>query len=87
MPHGVRDSGDEIREGEKATLVFSRRLSYSPELMLKAMTEPSELSGWYMTKVQIDGRKAGTIDFILGQSIMHVTGRILSWDPPWIFEH
>ncbi len=88
MPYGVRDrAGDLIREVEKATLVFSRRLSYPPELVWKAMTEPSELSGWYMTKAQIDGRKGGTIDFISGASRMHVTGRILSWDPPWIFEH
>ncbi len=88
MPRGVRDrAGDVIRKGEKATLVFSRRLSYPPELVWKALTEPSELPGWYMTKAQIDGRKGGTIDFISGPSRMHVTGRILSWDPPWIFEH
>ena len=87
MPLGVRDrAGDVIREGEKATLVSSRRLSYPPEPVWKTLTEPSELSGWHMTKAQIDGRKGGTVDFISGPSRMHVAGRILSCDPPWIFE-
>ena len=40
-----------------------------------------------MTKAVIDGRKEGTIDFLSGPSRLHVTGRILTWDPPRVFEH
>jgi uncharacterized protein YndB with AHSA1/START domain len=52
-----------------------------------AITDPEELQGWYMTRAAIDGGKGGSIDFISGPAQFHITGRILSWDPPYIFEH
>jgi len=80
-------TGAVIMEGEKATLVFRRWLAHPPEAAWKALTDPSELSNWYMTKAVIDGREGGTIDFIAGPSRLHVTGRILTWNPPTVFEH
>jgi len=74
-------------EGEKATLVFRRRLPHPPEVVWRSLTDPSELSNWYMTKAVIEGREGGTIDFIAGPSRLHVTGRILAWRPPTVFEH
>jgi uncharacterized protein YndB with AHSA1/START domain len=74
-------------EGEKATLVFRRRLPHPPERVWKALTDPSELSSWYMTEARIDGRAGGTIEFHAGLSRLHVTGRVLTWDPPHVFEH
>ncbi len=68
-------------EGEKATLVFRRRLPHPPERVWKALTDPSELSSWYMTEARIDGRAGGTIEFHAGLSRLHVTGRVLTWDP------
>ena len=63
------------------------RIQFSPETVWKALTEPSELSSWYMTNAHIDGRKGGSIDFISGPSRLHITGSILVWDPPRVFEH
>ena len=80
-------SGAVVVEGEKATLVFRRRLTRPPEAVWRALTEPSELSGWYMTKANVDGRVGGSIDFVAGPSRLHVTGKILTWDPPRVFEH
>ncbi len=80
-------TGAVVMEGEKATLVFRRQLAHPPEAVWKALTEPSELSNWYMTKAVIDGREGGTIDFTAGPSRLHVTGRILVWNPPTVFEH
>ena len=74
--------GTIVKDGEKATLVFVRKLGFSPETVWKALTEPSELSSWYMTNAHIDGRKGGSIDFISGPSRLHITGSILVWDPP-----
>jgi uncharacterized protein YndB with AHSA1/START domain len=76
-----------VTEGEKATLVFRRLLPGPPEAVWKALTDPAELSVWYMTKATIDGRENGTVDLIAGPSRLHVTGRILTWDPPRVFEH
>jgi uncharacterized protein YndB with AHSA1/START domain len=79
--------GAVVMEGEKATLVFRRRLDRPPEVVWKALTDPSELSKWYMTDAAIDGREGGTIDFIAGPSRLHVSGRILTWRPPTVLEH
>src|SRR2546422_10619519 len=80
-------TGSVVMEGEKATLIFRRRLAHPPEAVWKALTDPSELSSWYMTEAMIDGREGGTIDFTAGPSRLHVTGRILAWKPPTVFEH
>lgn len=79
--------GAVITSGDKATLVFRRRLEHSPEEVWKALTDPAELSRWYMTKATIDAREGGSIDFVSGPSRLHVTGRILVWKPPLVFEH
>jgi len=79
--------GAVVMEGANATLVFRRRFAHSPETVWKALTDASELSNWYMTRAMIDGREGGTIDFIAGPSRLHVTGRILTWKPPIVFEH
>ncbi len=80
-------TGAVVVEGERATLIFRRHLSHPPESVWKALTDPAELSGWYMTKASLDAREGGTIDFVAGPSRLHVTGRILTWNPPKVFEH
>jgi uncharacterized protein YndB with AHSA1/START domain len=80
-------TGAVVIEGDKATLVFRRRLGHPPEAVWKALTDPSELSNWYMTRAVIDGREGGSIDFVSGPSRLHITGRILIWEPPRVFEH
>jgi uncharacterized protein YndB with AHSA1/START domain len=79
--------GAVLQEGDRATLVFRRHLSHPPEAVWRALTDPDQLSRWYMTTATIDGRKGGMIDFVAGPSRLHVTGRIMTWDPPHVFEH
>jgi uncharacterized protein YndB with AHSA1/START domain len=80
-------SGTVTIEGGYATLRYERRLSHSPEVVWKAITDPRELAVWFNTKAAIDARPGGTIDFVSAPSGFHTTGRILVWDPPRIFEH
>ena len=80
-------TGAVVMEGKLATLVFRRRFDQPPELVWRALTDPSELSKWYMTKAVIDPREGGAVDFVSGPSRLHVTGRILTWDPPKVLEH
>jgi len=74
-------------EGEYATLMYERRLSYPREVVWKTITDPKELAGWMNTKAVIDRRNGGTIDFVNTVSGFHTTGRILVWDPLRVFEH
>lgn len=80
-------AGRVAEDGGFATLVFERTLPYPPERVWRALTDPTELSQWYMTRAVIDGRKGGSIDFISGPSRLHVTGTITEWEPPHLFEH
>jgi uncharacterized protein YndB with AHSA1/START domain len=72
-------------EGDHATLIFERRLLHPPEAVWRAITEPYELSKWYLPEARIEGRVGGSIDFSSGPG--RVTGSILVWDPPRVFEH
>jgi uncharacterized protein YndB with AHSA1/START domain len=74
-------------EGEYATITFLRRIAHPPEDVWSAITDPDQLQSWYMTRATIAGGKDGSIDFVSGPAQYHVTGRILSWDPPYLFEH
>ena len=74
-------------EGGYATLRYERRLPHPPEAVWKAITDPRELAAWCNTKATIEARTGGRIDFINSPSGFHTTGRILTWDPPRVFEH
>jgi uncharacterized protein YndB with AHSA1/START domain len=82
-----RPLGEVLEQGEKATLVFRRRLNHPIDEVWKALTDSEELSRWYMTKATIEGRIGGSVDLVAGPSRLHVTGRILTWSPPNVFEH
>ncbi len=72
-------------EGQRASITFERRLDYPPEEVWEAITDPEELSKWYMSEVRIERKLGGTVYFSSGGR--HVTGSILVWDPPHVFEH
>ncbi len=74
-------------EGEHATIAFERRYGHPIDVVWDALTNPEHLAQWYMTKARLDARPGGTIDYVSGISQFHVTGKILTWDPPRVFEH
>lgn len=74
-------------EGDTATIAFERRLRHPVEVVWNALTDPRKLAQWYMTTARLDARQGGSIDYVSGPSQFHVTGRILTWDPPRVFEH
>ncbi len=86
---GASAQGHVTVSGDYATLDFERHLPYPPEAVWEAITDPAQLADWYMAKARIDGRMGGSVDFWSGvsQPGVHVTGTILAWDPPHLFEH
>jgi uncharacterized protein YndB with AHSA1/START domain len=74
-------------DGGYATLRYERSLPHPPEAVWKAITDPKELAAWCNTRATIDGRPGGRIDHVNSPSGFHTTGRILTWDPPRVFEH
>ncbi len=68
-----------------ASLRQERRLPHPPEAVWKALTDPAEVMEWMQApNAAIDGRPDGHVDL---DATLHITGRILTWDPPRVFEH
>lgn len=80
-------AGQVAYEGQHATLTFQSRLAHPPEAVWRALTDPKQLSEWYMMQAAVDGRKGGSVDFSGGPGAFHVTGRILEWNPPRVLEY
>jgi uncharacterized protein YndB with AHSA1/START domain len=74
-------------EGDYATLTFERHFRHPIQIVWDALTEPEHLARWYMTKARLDPREGGSIDYMSGPAQYHVTGKILTWQPPRVFEH
>jgi uncharacterized protein YndB with AHSA1/START domain len=79
--------GQILFDGPTATLIFKRYLAHPPEAVWDALTDPEQLREWFMTTARIDARPGGTVDLISGPARFHVTGRILEWDPPRLYEY
>src|SRR5207253_1945779 len=74
-------------EGDFATLTFERTIRHPVEAVWEAITDPQHLAQWYLTEARLDPRRGGTIDYLSGPSRLHVTGKLLAWEPPRLFEH
>lgn len=78
-------------EGDVATLTFKRRLKHSIESVWAAITDPEERVDWFGAAA-IDGRAGGNVELVaegppVSREQRKITGRILVWDPPRVFEH
>lgn len=78
-------------EGDRAVLSFERRLPFPVEVVWAAITDPHERAQWF-GPTTIDPREGGHIDMVatgppLPDDVKRMTGRILVWDPPHVFEH
>ena len=72
------------RRGEDLDLRFERIYPRPPETVWNALTEPERLRDW-MGVSHVEPGAGGRIDLMIG-GVQPMTGRILIWDPPRIFE-
>ncbi len=80
--------GKVIIDRNFATIIFKRTLRHAPELVWNAITNPDELKEWLMcSSAKIEGRTGGTLEMVSGPAQFHVWGKILTWEPPHIYEH
>ena len=80
--------GQIIPDGQHATIVFKRLLAHSPENIWEAITNPDDLQHWLMcSSATIEARAGGRLEMVAGPGQFHVVGKILTWDPPHVFEH
>ena len=74
-----------------ATMTFRRRLPYPPHTVWAAITDPDQRKSWF-GQTTLDARAGGAIEMLPDDppapaEAKRMTGRVLVWDPPHIFEH
>lgn len=83
--------GSVVVDGDRASMVFKRRLPHSIEVVWAALTEPDQRGAWFGPST-VDAREGGMIETVAEgppapREGRRMTGRILVWDPPHVLEH
>lgn len=88
MNTSVPLNGDVIIEGDTARLFFQRQLPHPPERVWSALTDPVQLKQWMMAaSFSVEARVGGQVASKAGPSQIAAHGKILTWDPPRVFEY
>jgi uncharacterized protein YndB with AHSA1/START domain len=79
-----------IEDGQ-AVITFRRRMPYPIAAIWQAITDPEERAAWF-GKTTLDPRVGGEIESVpteppAAEEQKRMTGRILRWEPPHVFEH
>ncbi|MEU0509778.1 SRPBCC family protein [Amycolatopsis sp. NPDC006125] len=84
------ENGTIETDGEAAVIRFERHLPFPIETVWAAITDPARRRAWFGETV-LD-TEAGTIEMLpedppAPDDAKRMTGRILVWQPPHVFEH
>jgi uncharacterized protein YndB with AHSA1/START domain len=82
---GKEGLGTLTRQGDRCTLVFTRRLAHPREKVWRAVTEPEHLAAWFPQEIVGDRRAGAPLRFVssAGDSF---DGQMLAFDPPTVTE-
>lgn len=85
MTNGIIDI-----DGDRAIISFERHLPHPIDAVWAAITDPAQRRAWFGETV-LD-TEAGTIEMLpedppAADDAKRMTGRILVWEPPHVFEH
>ena len=80
--------GPGLLEGgsETASVVFRRLLHHPIEDVWAAVTDPKELEVWFLAKVRREDATGGALVMEHPNGV-HATGRVLEWQPPFVYEY
>lgn len=73
-----------LRTGDRPVLRFERHLPQTIETVWRAVTEPSEMTAWFPTRIELDAWKVGSTitHHFDAHDIDPLPGTVLEWDPP-----
>jgi len=87
----MTDLGELTIDDGYATITFRRRLPYPVDTVWSAITDPDQRKSWF-GPTTLEGREGGGIEMVPDDppapvEAKRMTGRILTWEPPHVFEH
>ena len=77
--------------GDVAVIGFERRLAHPVDVVWAALTEPDQLAAW-LGEGNVEPREGGQVSIRTGagdraEQQRLIAGRVLTWEPPHVFEH
>ena len=87
----TRADGTLVVSGEVAVVAFERRLGHPVEAVWAALTGPDDLAAW-LGPGTLEPHEGGLLSLRTGpndrpERQITISGRVLVWDPPRVFEH
>ena len=61
---------------------FQRTFPYPPQRLWRAVTEPDELAHWFPSRVQLEPRAGGRVEFSGDPNLPPASGSVLVYEPP-----
>lgn len=78
-------------ENGEAAITFERKLAFPITAVWSALTDPAQRAKWF-GRTTLEARKGGLLEMTAEgppapEDMRMMSGRILTWDPPHVFEH
>ncbi len=75
------------RQGDRATVRFTRRLPHPIDAVWRAVTEPEHLTAWFPTTIDGERRPGAPLTFAFdGMALPPMHGTMIAFDPPHLME-
>ena len=76
------DLGSYIEHDGRPAVRFERTYPHPIDRVWPAVSEPDQLAAWFPSKVAIEPRVGGTVEFSGDANVDDSTGVVLAYDPP-----
>jgi uncharacterized protein YndB with AHSA1/START domain len=76
--------GTLVRDGDRCTLTFTRRLAHAPDKVWRALTEPEHLAAWFPDSIVGEMRAGAPLRFVGDEG--EFTGEMVVFEPPSVLE-
>ena len=76
------DSGTLVDFDGRPAVRFQRTFPYPPQRLWRAVTEPDELAHWFPSRVQLEPRAGGRVEFSGDPNLPPASGSVLVYEPP-----
>jgi uncharacterized protein YndB with AHSA1/START domain len=76
------DRGTFVDVDGRPAVRFQRTYPHPPERIWSAITDPGELAHWFPSRVSLEPRVGGAIEFSEDPYVEPTSGRVMAYDPP-----
>ncbi|MCX5045811.1 SRPBCC family protein [Aldersonia sp. NBC_00410] len=79
-------NGEYVQVDGRPAVRFERHYPHPPERVWAAIIDPDQSRHWFPSKLLVEGRVGGTVDFSDDPNQADGVGKVLAFDPPYRLE-